>query len=569
MERSAGRFSSTERSRPWKHTRTLRQPAGVVGVTGIVTLLESRTGVRDLTLRARDIDLAHWSGGGPGSRLSFTVAGTLAQDSGEAPVGALAATLARSRVAGVELDTGRAVVRFADGQIQAGLAARWPAGLSGDRGRRTGVEASGRAVRVALDFTADTLTSLDSLVTWLVGPDTTEKPRGRALRGAARVELTLGGALDSLTIEAHGAAERVRWRDWEMPGGRATLVYQPGPVPGIRFDGALDSLRHGRLAFAKASAAGAGTLDSLTWFAGSQFGAVGAFATGGRLARRSQGAGRPAAVTLGIDSLSLQLPGGVWKLEQPTQVSVTDAGVVIAPLTVRSASDSGHLVAEGRLPVRGEVRVNVQVDGFPLLGVAALLEGDTAGVGGTIDLTVGIAGTRADPVYVASVAVNNGSLRGFKTPFLDGTLGYREQRLDATLHLWRSNEPALTVNAHLPLDLALVPVAEPAASRHVVSERARGQCGPQCAGGAHPSDKGGWGGVQRRCQGAGDVARPAARGHGAGRAGGGNHTRAERTVREHGRGLRPGRGHDRGASRFRPRAATAAWTCRAPSASPS
>src|SRR6185503_12246527 len=204
----------------------------------------------------------------------------------------------------------------------------------------------------------------------------------------------------------------------------------------------------------------AGTRDSLTWFAGSQFGAVGAFATGGRLVRRSQGAGRPAAVTLGIDSLSLELPGGVWKLERPTQVSVTDAGVALAPLTVRSASDSGRLVAEGHLPVRGEVKVSVQVDGFPLLGVAALFEGDTAGVGGTLDLTVGIAGTRADPVYVASVAVNNGSLRGFKTPFMDGTLGYRERRLDATLHLWRSNEPALTVNAHLPLDLALVPVAD-------------------------------------------------------------------------------------------------------------
>jgi autotransporter translocation and assembly factor TamB len=108
----------------------------------------------------------------------------------------------------------------------------------------------------------------------------------------------------------------------------------------------------------------------------------------------------------------------------------------------------------------GEVNVSVQIDAFPLAGVYALFARDTAGVSGTVNLTVGIAGTRRDPVYVGSIAMNNASFRGFRTPFLDGTLGYRDRRLDAALHLRRSDEPILTVTAHLPLDLSLLPVAE-------------------------------------------------------------------------------------------------------------
>jgi len=56
--------------------------------------------------------------------------------------------------------------------------------------------------------------------------------------------------------------------------------------------------------------------------------------------------------------------------------------------------------------------------------------------------------------------VSNGSVPGFRAPLLDGTVAYRERRLDAALRLWRAGQRIFTVTAHLPLDLALTAVGE-------------------------------------------------------------------------------------------------------------
>jgi autotransporter translocation and assembly factor TamB len=263
-----------------------------------------------------------------------------------------------------------------------------------------------------------------------------------------------------MSVDARGSTEGLRWRDWAVPAGHAHLVYRPGPVPGLSFDATLDSLRFGRFAFEAASATGRGTRDSLTWFARSRFGNVGAFVTGGRLARRSQDAGHPASVTVGIDSLSLLLPGGSWRLQGPTEVVVNDSVIAVAGLTVHSASDSGRIELSGSVAVRGRADAHVQITAFPLAGIYALFERDTTGVGGTVTASVGLAGTRADPVYVGSVAVSNGSVPGFRAPFVDGTVAYRARRLDAALRLWRAGQQIFTVAAHLPLDLSLIAVGE-------------------------------------------------------------------------------------------------------------
>lgn len=437
----------------------LKSSAGTVRVDGILMLLESRFGVRDFTMRGQSVDLEHWVAGAPGSNLTFTVGGRLAQDSAAPPAGALSATLSRSTLAGAVLDTGWAAVRCADGRVY----------LDSLRIGRPGFVATGAgalgwrrpaAGELSLAFSADTLNSLDALATWLVGPDPQPKLRGRGLQGGAQASLTLSGALDSLAIAARGTTTRLRWRDWEVPAGHAQAQYESGPVPRLSFDAALDSLRHGQVGFAAASATGRGTVDSLTWFARSRFGDAGAFVIGGRLARRSRGAGHAAGITLGLDSLALMLPGGVWRLQHPTEVVVNDSVIAVAGLTVRSLSDSGLLVLDGRIPARGQADARLQVQAFPLAGIYTLLEGDTTGVGGTVTATVGLAGTRTDPVYVGTFALSNGSLHEFRVPFVDGTLAYRERRLDGALHFRRGGQQILTVTASLPLDLSLVAVAE-------------------------------------------------------------------------------------------------------------
>src|SRR2546425_8973204 len=100
---------------------------------------------------------------------------------------------------------------------------------------------------LSLDLDADSLNSVDSLIAWVVGRTLAWEGGGgrRSLAGAARVAVTLEGALDSLAVEARASLERVRWREWELPAGRAHVTYRPGPVPAIAAGGTLDSLARG------------------------------------------------------------------------------------------------------------------------------------------------------------------------------------------------------------------------------------------------------------------------------------------------------------------------------------
>src|SRR2546427_10827485 len=88
----------------------------------------------------------------------------------------------------------------------------------------------------------------------------------------------------------------------------------------------IDSLAHGVLGLAGASAAPRGTPDSLTWFARSRAGGGGAFLAGGRFVRRTDSAGGVVR-RLGLDSLAVPLPPDVWALARPVDLAATDSPV--------------------------------------------------------------------------------------------------------------------------------------------------------------------------------------------------------------------------------------------------
>jgi translocation and assembly module TamB len=95
-----------------------------------------------------------------------------------------------------------------------------------------------------------------------------------------------------------------------------------------------------------------------------------------------------------------------------------------------------------------------------LTGIYALLQKDTLGVTGAVTAAVAASGTRANPAYTGSFAFSNAAFGSFRAPFMDGIIDYRGRRLNGEVHLWRSGQQILNVTAHLPLDLALVPVAQ-------------------------------------------------------------------------------------------------------------
>jgi len=436
------------------HADLTMAESGTVRGDGTLMLGMPGYGVRDFTLRARDLNVQRWlAAQGPPSRLAFTLTGSLALDSATPPVGDVTATLAPSLFAGSIVDSGAAKLHFGDGRVyveslrvqQPGLLTRG----SGSLGWRRPTRGS-----LSLDVDADSLSVLDSLVTWLAGPGLAGPIPGEALRGSARVVVTLDGALDSVGVEARATATDLKWRAWRIPAGRGRATYSPGVVPVFAVEATIDSLGYGRLGFGAGQARARGSRDSLTWFARSRVGDLGAFLAGGRYARDG------AAQVVGVDSLAVLLPGAVWFLEEPVQLTIGDTALALDTLSLKSAAGQGRLVLSGEVARHGRAGARVYLEAFPLAGVYALLQRDTLGVAGALTATVALTGTRASPMYSGSFALSDAAFGAFRAPFMDGTVDYRDHRLDGEVHLWRSGQQVLSVVAHLPLDLALMEVAE-------------------------------------------------------------------------------------------------------------
>ena len=417
-------------------------------------------GARDFTLRAFDLNLQRWlAKRGPPSRLTFTATGSVAGDSLTPPTGSVSLTLGPSLFSGTVIDSGKAAIRFDEGRLQVdslrltqpGLLTRATGSLGWRRPDRGTLE---------VDFAADSLSVLDSLVTWIAGPKLTGGTTPEdALRGSAHVRVTLDGALDGFSIGGDARLADLRWRGLRLTRGTVEATYEPRANPTPTFDvrADVDSIAYGRLGFGAASASVAGSRDSLTWFARSRVGDLGAFLAGGRYARPD---GENGVQHVGVDSLAVLLPGGVWFLEKPTEVALGDVVLHVDSVSLRNASGAGRLTVFGDLPERGLINAHVSLDGFPLTGIYALMQKDTMGVSGAITAALAASGTRANPAYTGSFAFSNASFGSFRAPFMDGIIDYRGRRLNGEVHLWRSGQQILNVTAHLPLDLALGPVAQ-------------------------------------------------------------------------------------------------------------
>src|SRR6266550_3482311 len=397
-------------------------------------------GVRGFALRAQDVNLQRWltRGSAPPSRLTFMATGSVAADSVTKPTGDLSVLLAPSLFAGTIIDSGATKVRFAEGKLFVdSLRLQQPGLLTSGRGS-LGWQRPDHGT-LTFDFDADTLGVLDSLVTWLAGPNAASAFSEDKLKGSAQVRATLDGALDSLSVGADAHVLDLRWRGWRLPKGEGTIAYQPGPVP--RFDAAanMDSLGYGRLGFGAASAQARGTRDSLTWFARSRVGDLGAFLAGGRYARPAGGSTQHAIV----DSLAVLLPSGVWFLERPTALTFGDSVLHVDSASLKNAAGAGRLTVSGDLPDRGPIDARVALDGFPLTGIYALMQSDTLGVAGAVTGTMVANGTRANPLYSGSFAFSNASFGSFRAPFMDGIIDYRNRRLNGEVHLWRSGQQVL------------------------------------------------------------------------------------------------------------------------------
>lgn len=423
-------------------------------VDGRLVLLFPPLGARDLTLTGSNVDLRTWLGpDAPATRLSFSVGGDFVTDTATAPVGALRLRVGPSSIAGTVVDSGTAVVRFADDRMLVDTLLVRFEGLRAQGSGALGWRAPA-AGQLAIALDADSLNALDSLVSWLAPAARVAEPDSlQALAGTARVRATLAGAVDALAVTAQADVRALRWRDWAVPLATATGRWEA--VHGT-FDvnAAADSVATGDLGFGGATARLAGRPDSVGWFARTRVGDWLALLAGGRVTRDS------AATTAHLDSAAVLLPSEVWLLARPAMIRVTNASVALpdSGLDLHRASGDGELRLRGALPLAGAGRASLAVRQFPLAALLALAINDTAGARGRLDADVTLAGTRRDPEIDAGFTLSGGPTGGDTLLVGRGTVAYRGRRLDAAVTGYRGTRRIVDASAHLPLDLGFVAV---------------------------------------------------------------------------------------------------------------
>lgn len=424
---------------------------GRIRVNGGLVLMPDRTGTRNLAVTASDFSLDRWLPGAPPSALNLTGTATLLVDtSGAAASGQLEATVRPSQLAGTDIDSGAVRLRIASGVVHVDtLWVRQP-GLITDGAGTLGWRRP-NAGELLLTLDADSLSFLDPLVAWISG---TARDTARAVldRGAAVAHLRVAGALDSLAVGFLGDANDIAYGDWEVTKGSFRGQYEPGAHPLVWLAAQADSLEHGNTAFGAASGAVKGHLDSLQWSGRTHSGDLSAIVAGGRY-RRDTISGQ----VVGFDSLAVRLPHGVWFLTRPSGMRWHDSTLVLDSLELQQVDGPGRFEADGTLPPAGGAGIaHLHVAGFPFAGVYALLQRDTLGASGNVAADVTLRGSRRDPEYQGRFAVVPDSQGA---PSLDGTFSYIGRRLDATASLKSDGHEVVGFSAHLPLDLALEPVA--------------------------------------------------------------------------------------------------------------
>jgi autotransporter translocation and assembly factor TamB len=195
-----------------------------------------------------------------------------------------------------------------------------------------------------------------------------------------------------------------------------------------------------------------GFTDSLRWSGGTALGDASRFDAAGQWYTRGE------SQLLGVDSLLAKLAVRRYRLEEPIVVTLSDSAPSVSPTTFRALDGSSVLQAAGRVPGKAAGNLSVQLLALDLHDLYGLLQRDTLGVGGEVELDLQVGGTAAAPTIRGLARLADGRFGDFQSPFIQSALNYENRRLDANLDLWRTGENLLQVEAHLPLDLALTTV---------------------------------------------------------------------------------------------------------------
>ncbi|MDP3774299.1 MAG: translocation/assembly module TamB domain-containing protein [Gemmatimonadales bacterium] len=468
-------FDLLAASYPWIPLKGL--VAGPIALHGPVTALEfdaalsgsvgrwgarGTVGGRDsaVTVRAEgtvdSVDLGRHFASAPPTVLSgrWSVDLTVpTADTTQATTGRVRVALDTSRVAGLGVRRARLVLALTPDHFAVDTALLVYEGgdaeVSGALGR------AGRPpAQLTFAFRSDTLARFVLLVQWLksASRDTVGEV---ALEGRGSATGRLVGTTAEWEADGSLEVESVRYGSFAA----RLLRMNGGAAYGAQGWGALDlrvaaeSLAVHGYAYELVDIVAAGPLDSLGLKveAGFRLGS----SLRAELVLRAESLG----VEARLDSLMLALPERTWRLAAPSVIAATRDSLTIDSLELRAEGAGGRVWAAGSLPRAAVGDFALFADGVPLVDAYALAQRDTAGTGGSLSLTVHVAGSAASPMMDMQFALDDGRFGEFRAPRVEVLGRYADRRLWLKAGLWREGVRVVSANGSLPLDLAFTPVA--------------------------------------------------------------------------------------------------------------
>jgi len=365
-------------------------------------------------------------------------------DSLSALAGPMSATLARSTIGRVRLDTARVVGRFGAQRLRVdSISVETRAGaLTGSGGL-----ALARGVRdsLGLNFSTDSLGGLRAYLIDVAGDSAQTSPLAGALDLSAAVtgwidSLGVSGTIGGSGIRASGVVVRGLSGTFDVPRARApalgtaSLALEGASVGGI----ALDRVN----------------LEARFLGTGSSTVAIrGTMPTGphGAALAEIRRAGDTTAVTL--DSLAVYTRNNAWHLAAPAHLRHDAVGIALDELTFRGAV-SGVVSAKASLPWSGAASAEVRGDSVPLADMGELLQ-TTASYGGLAGWDLRVAGERANPTMQLTAELDDAQ---FGDMYFEGVLArgqYANRRLALHGDLLSDGDTTLHALVSIPIDLTL------------------------------------------------------------------------------------------------------------------
>lgn len=432
---------------------TVAGDIGTITANGGATILPPRWGADSLHLEFLSLNLAALTGRGPFTTLDGSLLADGVIDSAVAPEGSLSLHVQQGTVRTVEFGDVRAELAVRDGVIQLDS-------LSGFAG---GIRLSGKGTlgwarpqegQMRLEAVADSLLGLDDLVTSFTGPPSDTLTVPHPLDGRGTLAIDLSGSLDTLLTTATLEADGVIWRDVLVPELTASTTWQGGARPAIALRVSTDSVVVGERTFQDIEVTAVGPLDSLSYGLRSEVGASAGLAAAGRFVRQDS------LKVIVLDSLFVALPLRNWRLAAPGSLTLGRGAPDLSSVLMVASDGGGRVELLGRIPWDTEGELLIEALGLDLRSLAALAQLTTTDISGSIGLRASVAGTRRAPIMRGALTIEDLIVGDARGPFVFAAMDYSSRHLQARAELWRTGESVMSIDAELPVDLALIPLKD-------------------------------------------------------------------------------------------------------------